>query len=175
MGIESLSCLQSILDKLRSIISSHLGEPKMQDSEIAPLNTEVLWLEAFPIAQALWPELQQEGYVRSLTSMSTKGYALWGIRSNGLLVGIAGVQEVELLARGRILWLFDMATHPDYQGNGFGARMLSFLQEYARSNGYSRLLLHTSATREATINFYRSQLGEPFGVVFRSVTGKPNA
>jgi GNAT superfamily N-acetyltransferase len=147
----------------------------MQNPDIVSLNTEALWLEALPIAQVLWPELQAEGYVRSLTSMSMKGYVLYGIRSNDLLVGIAGVQEVELLSRGKILWLFDMATHPAHQGKGFGARMLSFLQEYARSNGYSRLLLHTSASREATINFYRSQLGEPFGVVFSSVTGKPGA
>ncbi len=147
----------------------------MKKPEIVPLDTETLWLEALPIAQFLWPELRAESYVRCLMSMSAKGYLLWGIRSNGLLVGIAGVQEIELLARGRILWLFDMATHPEYQGNGFGAQMLSFLREYARSNGYSRLLLHTSATREATINFYRAQLGEPFGVVFRSVTGEPYA
>jgi len=147
----------------------------MQDTAIVLLDTEALWLEAFPIAQALWPELQAEGYVRSLTSMSAKGYSLYGIRSSGLLVGIAGVQEVELLARGRILWLFDMATHPEHQGNGFGSQLLSFLRDHARSNGFSRLLLHTSASREATISFYRSQLGEPFGVVFRAVTGKPDA
>lgn len=145
----------------------------MQNVDIVSLDNETLWLEALPIAKVLWPELQAQDYVRSLTSMSAKGYALWGVRANGLLVGIAGVQEIELLARGRILWLFDMATHPDHQGKGFGARMLSFLEEYARTNGYSRLLLHTSVTREATINFYRSQLGEPFGVVFRTVTGKP--
>lgn len=146
----------------------------MQNVDIVSLENETLWLEALPIAKVLWPELRAESYVRSLTSMSAKGYTLWGIRTNGLLVGIAGVQEVELLARGRILWLFDMATHPDHQGKGFGTRMLSFLEEYARTNGYSRLLLHTSATREATIDFYRSQLGEPFGVVFRAVTGKPD-
>jgi GNAT superfamily N-acetyltransferase len=145
----------------------------MQNVDIVSLDNEILWLEALPIAKVLWPELQAEDYVRSLTSMSAKGYALWGTRFNGLLVGIAGVQEIELLARGRILWLFDMATHPHHQGKGFGARMLSFLEEYARTNGYSRLLLHTSVTRGATINFYRSQLGEPFGVVFRTVTGKP--
>jgi GNAT superfamily N-acetyltransferase len=145
----------------------------MQNVDIVSLDNETLWLEALPIAKVLWPELQAKDYIRNLTSMSAKGYALWGTRSNGLLVGIAGVQEIELLARGRILWLFDMATHPDHQGKGFGARMLSFLEEYARTNGYSRLLLHTSVTREDTINFYRSQLGEPFGVVFRTVTGKP--
>lgn len=148
---------------------------KMQGTDIVPLNTEAQWLEAFPIAQVLWPELQADSYVRSLASMSTKGYVMYGMRSDGLLVGVAGVQEIELLARGRILWLFDMATHPKHQGKGFGARMLSFLQEHARLNGYSRLLLHTGASREATISFYRSQLGEPFGVVFRSITGKPDA
>jgi len=145
----------------------------MHQSDVAPLNTEALWLEALPILQVLWPELRAETYVRSLASMQERGYELFGIRSEDELVAVAGVQEIELLARGKILWLFDMATHPQHQGKGFGTRLLRFLQSYARAHGYSRLLLHTSASREATIAFYRSQLGEPFGVVFRSVTGKP--
>jgi GNAT superfamily N-acetyltransferase len=147
----------------------------MHPTHVAPLNTIALWLEALPILQALWPELRAEAYIRSLASMEGRGYVLFGIRSDDELVAVAGVQEIELLARGKILWLFDMATHPQHQGKGFGARLLTFLQGYARSNGYSRLLLHTSATREATIAFYRSQLGEPFGVVFRSVTGGRDA
>jgi GNAT superfamily N-acetyltransferase len=146
----------------------------MQNIEIGPLDSETLWIEALPIAQVLWPELRVDGYLRSLRSMAADGYTLWGMRCDGLLVTIAGIQEIELLARGKILWLFDMATHSEHQSKGFGAHMLSFLQEHAKSNGYSRLLLHTSATREATIDFYRAQLGEPFGVVFRCITGKPN-
>lgn len=147
----------------------------MHEYEIAALNTRERWLEALPIARILWPELEPEAYVISLASMSATGYKLFGVRHGGTLVSIAGVQEIELLARGKVLWLFDMATHPDHQGKGFGARLLAFLREFARSNGYSRLLLHTSSSREATISFYRSQLREPFGVVFRSVTGKPDA
>ena len=146
----------------------------MHQSDVAPLNTEALWLEALPILQVLWPELRAETYVRSLASMQERGYELFGIRSEDELVAVAGVQEIELLARGKILWLFDMATHPQHQGKGLGARLLRFLQGYAQANGYSRLLLHTGANREATIAFYRSQLGEPFGVVFRSVTGEPD-
>lgn len=147
----------------------------MRQCEIAVLNTRELWLEALPIARVLWPELRSEGYVRSLASMSGTGYTLFGLRHSGMLVAIAGVQEIELLARGKVLWLFDMATHPDHQGKGFGSRLLAYLREHARSNGYSRLLLHTSSSREATISFYQSQFGEPFGVVFRAVTGKADA
>jgi GNAT superfamily N-acetyltransferase len=139
-------------------------------TNIVVLNSEPLWLEAFPIATVLWPELLSETYLCSLTAMTEKGYTLFGVRADGVLIGIAGVQEIELLARGKILWLFDMAIHPSHQGKGFGKRLVEFLQNYAKSNGYSRLLLHTGMEREATIEFYRSQLGEPFGVVFRTVT-----
>ena len=107
--------------------------------------------------------------------MSKAGYTLFGLRVEGELIAIAGCQEIQLLARGKILWLFDMATNPLRQGNGFGSQLLAFLQRHAKTNGYSRLLLHTSASREATIAFYRSKLGEPFGVVFRAITGKPDA
>jgi GNAT superfamily N-acetyltransferase len=142
-------------------------------TNIAILNTETLWQEAFPIMTVLWPELQRESCIRNLASMTANGYTLFGIRSNGVLVGFAGVQEIELLARGKILWLFDMAIHPVHQGKGFGKQLIEFLRNYAKSNGYSRLLLHTGMERQATIEFYRAQLGEPFGVVFRAVTGAP--
>jgi hypothetical protein len=35
----------------------------MHQSDVAPLNTEALWLEALPILQVLWPELRAEAYV----------------------------------------------------------------------------------------------------------------
>ena len=144
-------------------------------SQITALKTEAEWLNAFPIAQALWPELERPTYLQTLASMVKTGYILFGLHVKGELVAIAGCQEIQLLARGKILWLFDMATHPNKQGAGFGSQLLAFLQQYAKSNGYSRLLLHTSAGRTATLAFYRSRLGEPFGVVFRAVTGNPNA
>lgn len=147
---------------------------KKISTNIACLNTEAVWLEALPIAKVLWPELCSETYILRLRSMTVKGYVLFGIRERDVLVGIAGVQEIELLARGKILWLFDMVIHPAHQGRGFGGALVNFLQGYAKSNGYTRLLLHTSAEREATVEFYRSQLGEPFGVVFRAVTGEPH-
>lgn len=147
----------------------------MQPAEIQLLNTEALWSEAFPVIRELWPELQMASYVRRLESMSNKGYSLYGLRSAGVLVSVAGVQEIELLARGKILWLFDMATRQDQRGMGYGSQLIRFLREHATAHGYSRLLLHTSATRETTINFYRAQLGEPFGVVFRAITDAPYA
>jgi GNAT superfamily N-acetyltransferase len=138
---------------------------------LEPLSSESAWLEAFPIAQVLWPDLSQVAYVLNLHTMTNQGYRLFGLRHDDRLVSIAGVQEIQLLARGKILWLFDMATVPDQQGSGFGRHLLKLLTEYATANGYTRLLLHTSAERSRTIEFYRSELGNPFGVVFRVVTG----
>ncbi len=147
----------------------------MPPDDIFHLTTPALWLEALPVAQVLWPELRAEDCLARLTAMTASAYALYGIRAEGALVGIAGVQEIALLARGKVLWLFDMAVLPSHQGQGMGTRLLDFLQALAREGGYSRLLLHTRADREATVDFYRAQLGEPFGVVFRAVTGEPCA
>ena len=147
----------------------------MPSTDIFHLSTPALWLEALPVAQVLWPDLIADDYLKRLADMTAKGYALYGIRSEGALAGIAGVQEISLLARGKVLWLFDMAVLPGHRGGGLGVRLLEHLKELARNGGYSRLLLHTSADREATCGFYRSQLGEPFGVVFRAVTGEPLA
>lgn len=146
----------------------------MSETEVVILRDESDLKNAFPVVQVLWPDLEYESFVDAISSMTGKGYTLFGLRIGSTIVSIAGVQEIQLLARGKVLWLFDMATLEKHQGKGYGKRLLSFAQQYARENGYSRLLLHTGMERENTIRFYQSQLGDEFGVVFRAVTGPPD-
>jgi len=134
------------------------------------LITEEQWREAFPVLQTLWPDLSLAVYLQRRLRLQQNGYSLFGLRDAGSLVAVAGVQTFELLARGRALWLFDMATSGECQGQGHGSALLELIQQHARAEGYTRLLLHTANERERTIDFYRTRIGEPFGVVFRVLT-----
>ena len=138
---------------------------------ITELKSEAGLRAALPVLQVLWPNLDYESLADAMGSMTAKGYTLFGLWSGTEIVCVAGVQEIQLLAIGKILWLFDMATLRPQQGKGYGSRLLEFVKQYANDQGYSRLLLHTSGEREDTIKFYESHLGDAFGVVFRAVIG----
>ena len=47
-----------------------------------------------------------------------------------------------------------MRVHPDYQGQGFGQRILSELETRARTRGYTTLHLHTSTVQIAAQKLY---------------------
>lgn len=50
-----------------------------------------------------------------------------------------------------------MRTHPDYQGRGFGKRMLAALEAEAIRLGYDTLYLETSVLQHAAQHLYLSQ------------------
>lgn len=134
------------------------------------LTDEKAWRAAHPAMCSLYPDLSEDDWVGRVRELSQERYTLFGLEVEGEIVTVAGVQHLELLTVGKVLWLFDMATADSWRGRGYGKEMLKHLELYAQGNGYTRLLLHTSMKREETISFYRRYFGEPFGYVFRSVT-----
>lgn len=48
-----------------------------------------------------------------------------------------------------------MRVHPDYQGQGFGHRILDELETRARASGYSALHLHTSTVQVPAQQLYK--------------------
>ncbi len=47
-----------------------------------------------------------------------------------------------------------MRVHPDYQGQGFGQRILEELETRARAGGYTTFHLHTSTVQIAAQKLY---------------------
>lgn len=136
-----------------------------------PLTEEEEWRAAHPAVCSLYPDLSVDDWIERVRELSRQRYTLFGLLKDEIILTIAGVQHLELLTVGKVLWLFDMATREECKGKGYGKAMLKHLEAYAEENGYARLLLHTSMKREDTISFYRGHFGEPFGYVFRAVTG----
>ncbi len=56
-----------------------------------------------------------------------------------------------------------VATEPKIQGKGFGTQLMNFVENYARQNGFYKLVLHA---RETAVRFYEKlnyvKVGEPF-------------
>lgn len=53
-----------------------------------------------------------------------------------------------------------IATLKDYRGKGYGAKVVQALEQYARAEGYTRLVIHAELTAKS---FYESIGYQPFG------------
>jgi len=60
-----------------------------------------------------------------------------------------------------------VAVLNEWQGRGIGGRMVKFSEEFARTKGYKRMVMHA---REYAVNFYLNLGYEVFGESFTEVT-----
>ena len=81
----------------------------------------------------------------------------WIVYDNGEPVGVA-YYAAEPYAHGT--WnLYFIAVHPDYQGNGFGTKLIGYVEQMLTERGERLLLVETSGLPnfEPTRAFYRKQ------------------
>ena len=72
----------------------------------------------------------------------------------GTLVGTGAVRKIDdATAELKRMWLLE-----EYQGKGIGYRLITRLFDFARGQGYERIILETSIQQERAIAFYR-QIG----------------
>lgn len=56
---------------------------------------------------------------------------------------------------GKILVIHRLATHPEKQGSGFAQQLMTFSEEYARSNDYAAIRLDSYEANLRSQDFYR--------------------
>jgi GNAT superfamily N-acetyltransferase len=127
------------------------------------------WAEAHSVVKHLYQDIELLPFLENLEEMSLKGYSMIGLWINGNLYSIAGVQVIQYLCSGNVLWIVDMVTVPEQRSKGYGKLLLDYIHNYAKDMGYSRVLLHTAHFRCEAIHFYNRYFGNSFGLIYRSV------
>jgi ribosomal protein S18 acetylase RimI-like enzyme len=61
---------------------------------------------------------------------------------------------VSVVPQGRDLYIRSMAVHPTARGQGIASRLLLAIEEFARAEGYGRLVLTTTPFLAAAIQLY---------------------
>ena len=75
----------------------------------------------------------------------------------GSVVAVAGFRVGENLAWGHFLYVDDLVTHPAHRSKGYGAKLLSWLKEYAAKEGCLQLHLDTGVHRIKAQRFYERE------------------
>ncbi|MDH3695666.1 MAG: GNAT family N-acetyltransferase [Gammaproteobacteria bacterium] len=127
--------------------------------EFHELTTEQEWSGAWPVLNSLKPELQHDELLARREQLKKDGYRLYGLVDDDKIVTVAGISITPHLTGNRHLRIIDFATLPKEQSKGYGSTLLRRLEKLARSEGCSRIFLHSHIKRTDAHRFYESKGG----------------
>lgn len=125
--------------------------------EVRRASTDAEIAGCFAVMAGLRPDLQEAGFVARVRELAETGYMLaYGLDDTRVVV-VAGFRMGDSLARGPFLYVDDLVTAPDVRSRGYGAAMLAWLREFARSRGCGRLHLDSGLQRVDAHRFYERE------------------
>jgi GNAT superfamily N-acetyltransferase len=111
----------------------------------------------YQIMQELRPHIARNEFVARVRNQEKSGYQLVFVEDRNDLVAVAGFRVSENLAWGRFLYIDDLVTAANYRSNGYGAKLLAWLREYAVKEGCCQLHLDSGFQREDAHRFYERE------------------
>ncbi|REJ84918.1 MAG: GNAT family N-acetyltransferase [Bacteroidetes bacterium] len=91
--------------------------------------------------QALRPHLVREKFAEKIKAMQSSGYRMIYVKGNNTVPAVAGFRFSEHLAWGKIIYIDDLSTHPDFRGKGFATALLDYILIQAKSAGCKQIHL----------------------------------
>lgn len=112
----------------------------------------------FGLMQQLRPHLASaDEMLARVRRQAADGYRLLAGWDGQVPVVLAGYRYVEMLVRGRFLYVDDLVATEATRGRGFGAQLLRTLADQARAKGLPVLVLDTGIDNPGAQRFYERE------------------
>ena len=141
--------------------------PSSSDSRIAEASTDADIARCFAVMSQLRPHLREDAFVARVRLQQAEGFRLVFLEDAGEVIATAGFRIIENLSAGRVLYVDDLVTDARCRSNGYGARLLAWLADRARSEGCATLDLDSGVQRKDAHRFYHSRGMTMFAHHFR--------
>lgn len=109
--------------------------------------------EAYPLVVQLYTELSYEEFEDLVYEMRHVEYQMFGLFERGELICFAGVCITTSLAHKRHLGVFDFVTDEPWRFMGYAKKMLSFLEDYAKSAMCGAIVVCVEDLQEDALHF----------------------
>jgi GNAT superfamily N-acetyltransferase len=119
-----------------------------------------------PVLRELRPHITEDELVERIRRQVQSGYRIALLSSGDDVVAVAGFRIGENLAWDRFLYIDDLVTRASDRSRGHGARLLTWLREYASREGCAQLHLDSGMQRKEAHRFYEREGMEAFGLHF---------
>jgi GNAT superfamily N-acetyltransferase len=110
--------------------------------------------DCWPVLVQLRPHLLEKDFVSTVRKQFGEGYRLAFVRAEQKVVAVAGFRLLHNLVWGRFCYIDDLVTDLESRSHGFGAELLEWLAEFARSERCTRLELDSGVQRFDAHRFY---------------------
>lgn len=136
----TMSHLEKLYDITKSCAKHMINKGVFQWNEMYP-SKEILQLDI---------ELQQ----------------IWKIADENTVIGIVVLSEIEdseyenvkwLTSNDRNLYIHRLAVNPDFQGNGYAQKLMSFAENYAKEHQFNSIRLDTFSQNKRNQDFYEKR------------------
>ena len=103
----------------------------------------------------LRPHLDEAGFLAQVgRQMKTQAYRIAYLEDAGEVVAVAGYRIVEMLMRGRTLYVDDLVTTETKRSGGYGSRLFDWLIEQAKAADCDQFHLDSGVQRYGAHRFY---------------------
>jgi GNAT superfamily N-acetyltransferase len=97
--------------------------------------------KCYEAMHALRPNLKKETIEEIISGMMNRGYHLIFIEEDNKAAAACGYRFTEHLAWGKVIYIDDLTTHPDYRRKGYAKILLDFVYAEAKRSGCDQLHL----------------------------------
>lgn len=111
----------------------------------------------WPVMVQLRPHLDEQSFADQVQRQAAQGYRLAYVEDDGAVVAVAGFREMEMLSRGRHIYVDDLVTDEAGRSNGYGAALMDWLVQYARGRDLVGVELDSGVQRFGAHRFYFRQ------------------
>lgn len=108
----------------------------------------------FDVIVELRPHLQREDFVERVRRQMQQGFQLAALEVDETVVSAAGFRMAENFAWGRYLYVDDLVTAAAHRSDGWGAKLLLWIADFARQHNRDELHLDSGVTRFGAHRFY---------------------
>jgi GNAT superfamily N-acetyltransferase len=115
--------------------------------EIKTASSDEDILKCWDVLLALRPHLNKDTFVPTLKEMITEGYTLAFIEADNKAAAAIGFRYLQFLYNGKHYYIDDLSTLPEYRGNGYAGKLLDFVIDKARANGFKTVNLDSGYQR----------------------------
>ena len=130
--------------------------------EIAHAESDADIASTFDVMHQVRPHLVRGDYVARMRQlMASDGLRLLALRDGGVVRAVGTYRLMDMLYRGKLMYVDDLVTDETVRSRGYGSRMIGRLREEARALGCREIQLISRTIREQAHRFY---FREGFGI-----------
>ncbi|PLR95054.1 GNAT family N-acetyltransferase [Bacillus sp. T33-2] len=127
--------------------------------KITELKSETELREAFPVMRQLRTHLNEQSYLELVKEATEKeGYKMAALYEQGKIVAVTGFMPMITLYHGSYIWVCDLVTVAGARSKGYGAALLTYVQNWAKDNGYTLVSLSSGLQRVDAHRFYEDKM-----------------